>query len=825
LIINNHPFFNNRDAVLSFQKPGRYTGGEWGSIPRNQNKFFKIALCFPDLYEIGMSNQAIRILYDLWNKMPDVQCERFFTPFTDMESWLRSNHEPLTSLESGIPLKDFDVIAFTFGYELSMTNMFNMLELAGVPVFKDDRTGNDPLIICGGPASTNPLPYSRFIDAVFIGEAESVLETMTNEWISYKQAGLSRESVLEKIALDPNFWMSGKKNPTQKALWMDFPVVKKNPDYYPIPNIEVVQGHGVIEIMRGCPNKCRFCHAGYYYRPMREKDLEQIINEADFLVHKCGFREITLSSLSSGDFQNLTSVVKMLHARYSHLKVSFAVPSLRVDSLTLPLIAELSSVRKSGLTFAVETPLDEWQKIINKPVPMDKIITILNEAKANGWKMAKFYFMIGLPGQEAESVASGISQYLLTIQRETGLQLNTNINIFIPKVHTPFQYEEQLDEAVGFSIIRDIKQLISHNKKIKIGYQSSYLSVLEGLVARGGEWVGLMFYESFLKGARFDAWSDLCRMDIWKDFLTSHQDEIKKQLNGKDNNEWESSPAWAGITLGAHPNYLKKEYHRSLNHELNNACELPCSDFCGVCSDGISIVRNEMTIDNLKEQNNSFVRDDMIIIKYLFKYTKRDAAIAIGHLDLLNVIEKAFQRSGAVFKYSDGYNPIPQFEFSAPLPVGFVSNGEIGSIELLVNRSEDPITHIEHIKHKLNNTLPEGLNFTEFTVADDFWKTKRLMGEYWGGAYIISFNPEKRSIEKYKASFEELLLAKKAEKNYDIQWDRNLLHIIIQEFNTPVGLQKILKAISGDEVHFLHGIEVTRNEMFKRDKDGKSIYL
>lgn len=825
----DHPYCRYRDQYLSFEKPGRYTGGEWGSIPRNQNRYFKIALCFPDLYEIGMSNQAVKILYDFWNSLPDVQCERCFTPFLDMEKWLREENLPLTSLESGIPLSDFDVVAFTVGYELSLTNIINMIELSGLSAFAHKRTESDPLVICGGPAVTNPEPFSPFMDGIFIGEAEPALSSITENWIQIKRGGGRRSDFLKDIHSSDFFWSETSGSKSTRSIWNGFSSYKTLPCYYPVPNIDVVQNHGVIEIMRGCPNKCRFCHAGYFYKPVRYKSLARIISEADYLVQICGYREITLSSLSSGDYPDLVNVIQTLNKRYSHLKISFAVPSLRVDSLTLPIIAELSAVRKSGLTFAVETTLDEWQKAINKPVPKDKILQILFEAKSKGWKLAKFYFMIGLPGQDPHKAAETISSYLLEIQKATGMQINANVNVFIPKVHTPFQYSKQLEDQEGFSAIKEIRQGISSNKRIRLSYQSTFLSTLEGILARGDAEVGMLFFEGYQAGARFDAWPDHFSKEIWEDIIARNRSKTIEILEGKGPAAWETKKGWSGISLGASVNYLAKEFKRSLSAEISDGCSPTCTDPCGICSGGITsaVIADESETEPLASHISETACQSGQPVRVIFRFGKKrnTAATALGHLDVLTVIERTYQRAGVLFKYSEGYNPIPKIQIAAPLPVGYSSVSETGSIELLYDNHEELPHFLDQLRQRLNSCAPEGLEFFQVKVSDVFWDHKRLMGEYWGSSYVLEINPEIREPNLFLNELNHAIETSHAMDHYHLEQMKNVFRLTVQEFNTPIGLQKLLKSIAKPSQHFLTGLSVERTEMYYRENGDKTPYF
>ncbi|MBI9099875.1 MAG: radical SAM protein, partial [Spirochaetaceae bacterium] len=455
-----NPLRELRKELLSVGKPGRYVGGEYGIHTYTEDQPLKIAICFPDLYEIGMSNNAVKILYNKFNSIEGVQCERVFAPAPDFEEILREKNIPLYSLETGITLKDFDIIGFSVGYELSATNILTILELGQIPINNSDRKADDPIVIAGGPAVTNPLPFSQFIDAVFIGEGEAQIDAIFPDLVQLKKKGESRTGLFNRISKDSTVWTKGKKDTVKRAMWKDFGKEYDEHSMMPVPTVDTVQEHGVIEIMRGCPNGCRFCHAGYFYRPLRQKDYKTIVEEAEHIINKCGYRKITLSSLSTGDFSNLLPLVQNLNKRFKHRGVSFQLPSLRVNSVTLPLLAEISEVRKSSLTFAVETPREDWQRGMNKEVPKDKIIDILLEAKEQGWKLAKFYFMIGLPTAKGEDEIQPIIDFLLDIQNKVKMKINVNVGTFIPKPHTPFQWGAQFTDEISMEKIRTLRDAL-----------------------------------------------------------------------------------------------------------------------------------------------------------------------------------------------------------------------------------------------------------------------------------------------------------------------------------------------------------------------------
>ncbi len=450
---------SGRDLVAllrKVEKPGRYVGGEFGAVSK-PDPSLKVALSYPDLYEIGMSNAAIRILYSLLNGIPGVSCERVFAPAPDFEDALRGAGLPLFSLESGRPLSEFDIIGFSIGHELTLTNLCAILESGGVEIESARRGAGQPIVIAGGPAATNPVPLGLFVDAVFIGEAEGWVEPVFSELAVMKRKGAARQDMLAYLRSQPCIWFPGKTGRVGRALWRGFAETTAV-SLFPVPSMRVVQDHGTVEIMRGCPNACRFCHATVYARPCRFKLHEMIREEVQALVERAGYRQVTLSSLSSGDFRGIHGLVRDLNARYAPLQVSFSLPSLRIDSLSLALLKEISEVRKSGLTFAVETAKPEWQQEVRKTATLEKIISVMREAKTQGWKAAKFYFMVGLPPSFGDDESTSIIEYMRAVRAATGMSINVNIAAFIPKPHTPWQRAAQLGEEDASARIRAVRK-------------------------------------------------------------------------------------------------------------------------------------------------------------------------------------------------------------------------------------------------------------------------------------------------------------------------------------------------------------------------------
>ena len=595
------------EKILQYvQKPARYVGGELNSVIKDANKVdIRYAFCFPDIYEIGMSHLGMKILYGLVNDREDSWCERVFAPDVDMEEQMRKHNVPLFALESGDYIKDFDMIGFTLMYELCYTNVLNMLDLAGIPLFSKDRTELAPIVCVGGPCACNPEPIADFVDIVFLGDGEESTNAVIDLLKECKKNGASKQEFLLKAkditgVYVPSFYKdSYNDDGTLKELVPinDAPEkVKKsivsdmNKCYYPkefvVPFISIVHDRAVEEIFRGCIRGCRFCQAGFIYRPIREKSVETINAQSKALIESTGYDELSLCSLSTSDHSQVNEMLTSLIDWTVKDKINLSLPSLRVDNFSDELVDKLNKVRKSGLTFAPEAGTQRLRDVINKNVTEEEVIKTCTKAFDNGWTTVKLYFMMGLPTETMEDI-EGIANLGMEVihafynnpnrQKGTGLQVNISCSSFIPKPFTPFQWEP---EDTMESLKAKQKHLLESipSKKIKVSYHETPTSLLEGVLARGDRRLSAVLYSAYKKGCKFDSWDEHFKFDAWMEAF--EENNLDPYFYTQRRRDFSEVLPWDHLDYGISRKFLERENIKAHENETTPHCRIQCAG-CG----------------------------------------------------------------------------------------------------------------------------------------------------------------------------------------------------------------------------------------------------
>ncbi len=587
------------------QKPARYTGGEWGEVKKDLDTVrVRVAFCFPDTYEIGMSNVGMRILYGVMNEMEGVWCERVFAPWGDMEDAMRQHNLPLWALESQSPVKDFDMIAFTIGYEMAYSNILNMLNLAGVPLRSKDRHDLKNIVFAGGVCAFNPEPLADFIDFFSLGEGEDSTVEIVSLYDQAKAEGWSKDTFLHAVAKIPGVYVPSFYRheyhedgtlaaivPSEGAPEVVTKRIVEDLDkaYFPtkmiVPSTEIVHDRANLEVFRGCIRGCRFCQAGFSCRPVRKKSPEVLYRQAVETLEHSGNNEITISSLSTSDYRELKELTDMLLPYCAQQKINLSVPSLRADNFSRELMEKLQTVRKSGLTFAPEAGTQRLRDVINKNLTEEEILTTCSRAFAGGWNSVKLYFMLGLPTETDEDVL-GIAELVYkviqewkanAVNKKRGLRVHVATAYFVPKPHTPFQWEKQITPQ---EYLRRCKLLKSHfySKSIEYDYHSPDLSRLEAVFARGDRRLGPVLETAVVSGARLDGWDEYFNYAKWFDaFQKCGVDPDFYTVRGYD--EEEILP-WDTIDVGVTKKFLRLERKRAYAGTVTPDCRHGCAG-CG----------------------------------------------------------------------------------------------------------------------------------------------------------------------------------------------------------------------------------------------------
>ncbi|MDY4546138.1 MAG: TIGR03960 family B12-binding radical SAM protein [Candidatus Choladocola sp.] len=604
------------EILMTVEKPARYIGGEVNAVMKDKDQVdIRFAMCFPDVYEIGMSHLGIQILYDMFNRREDTWCERVYSPWPDLHKVLKEKQIPLFALESQDPVKKFDFLGITIQYEMCYTNILQILDLSGIPLSAEDRTMDDPFVIGGGPCTYNPEPLAEFFDLFYIGEGETQYFALLDLYKEWKNSGKSRQDFLKAAAQIPGIYVPSLYEVTyaedgtiakMKPICLEAPekvkkqiVMDVTNTFYPekpvVPYMKATQDRVVLEIQRGCIRGCRFCQAGMLYRPTRERDLEMLKKSAYAMLKNTGYEEISLSSLSSSDYSQLGELVNFLIDEFGSKGINISLPSLRIDAFSLDVMSKVQDIRKSSLTFAPEAGSQRLRDVINKGLTEEVILDGAGQAFEGGWNRVKLYFMLGQPTETEEDMkgiawlAEKISERYYEVpkeQRNGKCQIVVSTSFFVPKPFTPFQWaqmctkEEFLHRA--YVVNHEIKEQ-KNKKSIKYNWHEADVTVLEGILARGDRKVAKAIRSAYEKGCLFDSWGEYFHNDLWMEaFAQTGVDPDFYTV--RERSEEEVFP-WDFIDIGVTKKFLLREWKKAHEEKITTNCRQGCSG-CGAATFG-----------------------------------------------------------------------------------------------------------------------------------------------------------------------------------------------------------------------------------------------
>jgi len=775
----------DHSILQSVLKPARYTGGEWNAVRKDWDSVqCRFALALPDVYEVGMSNLGLAILYEILNRRADIAAERVYAPWIDMEEKMRARGIPLFSLESRCPIEEFDFIGFSLQYEMIYSNVLNMLDLAGIPLYARERGEDMPFVVGGGPCVYNVEPIADFFDFFVIGEAEEVLPELCDALIAWRAEGCpgGRRGFLTRLLAIDGIYVPAFYEPLydEAGYFREMrllhpaarPVIYKrvvrdmdavmSVEHPIVPYMDIVHNRMMLELFPGCSRGCRFCQAGIAYRPARERTEERLRGMAQGLIASTGYDEMSLTSLSSADYSCLGRLVDDLMADNAGEKISFSLPSLRIDSFSIDLAHRMQQVRKSGLTFAPEAGTQRLRDVINKGVTEENLLTACGAAFRHGWKQVKLYFMMGLPTETDEDIigiaklAKKVVDLYTEIRGRRGCKVTVSVSCFVPKPYTPFQWFGQLP----IEEFRRRQQLLKEHitdRSITFHYHDARLSVIEGVFARGDRRLAPVLYEAWKNGAKFDGWSDL--FDDSRYFAAFEKCGVDWEYFSRRTRTIGEPLPWAHTSPGVLERFLKSEWQKALSASLTEDCRRTHCTGCGICPtlgvDVIDYAGTEAKRAVLSDEKIPAVGEASPVAdktgnpaeRRLFVYrgliTKGEELRYVSHLDYANLFVRACKRAHLPMAYSEGFNPHMKVAFASALSLGAASDAEYVDFEMT-----EALAPSEVMAH-LGAHLPRGAQVVRLRLLEG--KHRALMADVDEARYRIAV-PYAGDVEAVRAS-------------------------------------------------------------------------
>jgi radical SAM family uncharacterized protein/radical SAM-linked protein len=845
-VVNNEGAEDIGKLLAHVNKPSRYIGNEFNISRKDwDDAALRIAFVFPDLYEIGMSHHGLHILYSVINSQDGLLADRAYGPDKDLEELLRSRGRMLFAVESRRVLADFDMIGITLPYELCYTNILTVLDLSGVPLWASERDDSHPFVIGGGSGSFNPEPVADFFDAILLGDGEEAVLEIAEVLKTAKQSSWNRPLILEKLTeitgvyvpkfFKPSYGTGGElqavnslKKGYEKVQRCILPDLETShtPGKPLVPLVRIIHDRLGIEVARGCTRGCRFCQAGIIYRPVRERTPDRVVELAEKGMAAGGFDELALLSLSTGDYSCLSPALGRLMDTFVKQYISVSMPSMRVGTLTPEIMHQIKRVRKTGFTLAPEAGTDRLRKVINKGITEEDLLATCKDAHALGWKLLKFYFMFGLPTETFEDIEAiaGLVRRAAQTSADRRLRINVSVATFVPKPHTPFQWEPQLSIEEAFARIDLLKKSLPRGN-YKLKWHDPRQSFLEGVMSRGDRQLSRVIEEAWKRGARLDAWNEHFDLNIWLEAAEACNIDLSPYLRQRDFSE---TLPWQHLDTGVDEEFLRAELEKSLTGEYTPDCRVHGCQKCGACdfkevspvvqckqksSDEVADNKDSLQSMGDAHQETSVSRSTVINkgtehifphYWYRFLYAKQGDIRFLSHLEVIQVFFQAFRRAGVKMQYTQGFNPVPKASFSPALPVGTESLAEYLDIDLI-----EAIQDEAEFLHDINTQLPAGITIQSVADVPD---KKAGVGGKKLTCYQISFDrdlsgedreklesfmsSESFTITKFRKGKKRVIDVRKQVESLAVSGNNNLEMVLFSEegiaASKPV---EILKAV------------------------------